>query len=143
MLFRVIEHYEDFSEYKSSEPNECLICLEINTHDNLTPIDLKMQQMYLKMCNCGGWVHVSCLSEWQKISSSCPICRLYMDKPVSMISTASFHVIKICGTFLLVFIRLCYVFWFVLVLACGNHIYQYYFTLNPHKDADSCEYITE
>jgi hypothetical protein len=43
----------------------------------------------------------------------------------------------------LVFIRLCCVFWFLLVLACGNHIYQYYFILNRHKETESCEYITE
>ena len=143
MLFRVIDHYEDFSEYEPPEPNECLICLEINADNNVTPIDLKMQQMYLKRCNCGGWVHLSCLYEWHKISNSCPICRSYMDKPVSMISTASFYVINFFGAFILVFIRLCCVFWFLLVLACGNHIYQYYFILNRNKDSDSCEYITE
>lgn len=143
MLFRVIDHYEDLSEYEPPEPNECLICLEINTYDNLIPINLKTQQLYLKQCDCGGWVHLHCLYEWHTISNSCPICRLYMNKPGSMIYDASFYVVNFFCAFIIVFIRLCCVFWFILVLACGNHIYQSYFILNRNKEADSCAYITD
>lgn len=143
MLFRVIDHYDDLPKHDSPEPNECLICLEINTHDNLMPIDLKTQQIYLKKCDCGGWIHLRCLCEWQEISNSCPICRLYMNKPVSMISHASFYVAKLLGACILVCIRICCAFWFALVLACGHHIYRSYFILNNHKAPDSCAYITE
>ena len=47
MLFRVVEHYDlpqeeiIFIEWK----NECLLCLELNTDDKLTPVDLKTQQV--------------------------------------------------------------------------------------------------
>jgi hypothetical protein len=143
MLFRVVDHYEDYSEYDPPEPNECLICLEINTHDNLAPIDLKTQQIYLKRCDCGGWVHLRCLCEWHEISNSCPICRLYMNKPVPMIAHASFYIAKFIGACILVCIRICFAFWFALVIAFTSHIYRSYFILNSHKETDSRAFITE
>jgi hypothetical protein len=143
MYFTLVDHYADFTEDDPPEQNECLICLEINTPDNLKPINLKTQQIYLKKCDCGGWIHLRCLCEWQEISKSCPICRLYMNKPVSMISRASFYVAKLLGACILVCIRICCAFWFALVLACGHHIYRSYFILNNHKAPDSCAYITE
>ena len=63
MLFRVVEHYNDLPEEEIIyiEPkNECLLCLEINTDDKCVPVDLKTQQVYLKVCNCGGWEIVGC-----------------------------------------------------------------------------------
>ena len=143
MLFRVMDHYEDFQKDKPPEPNECLICLEIKTYDNLTPIDLKTQQIYLKKCDCGGWVHISCLCEWHEISNSCPICRLYMNKPGPMMADASFYIAKFLGACILVCIRLCCAFWFALVIACGSHIYRSYFILNSQKETDLRAYITE
>ena len=53
MLFRVIEHY-DFHQEEIKSNNECLLCLDINTDDKFMPVNLKTQQVYLKVCNCGG-----------------------------------------------------------------------------------------
>jgi len=111
MLFRVIEHY-DFHEQEIIyiEPkNECLLCLEINTDDKLAPVDLKTQHVYLKMCNCGGWFHITCLGEWYDVSNSCPICRVYMKKRHEYDVN---HFVWISVVFL---VRFCNVFWFFFV----------------------------
>jgi len=111
MLFRVIEHYH-FHEQEIIyiEPkNECLLCLEINTDDKLAPVDLKTQHVYLKMCNCGGWFHITCLGEWYDVSNSCPICRVYMKKRHEYDVN---HFVWISVVFL---VRFCNVFWFFFV----------------------------
>lgn len=111
MLFRVIEHY-DFhqEEIILIEPkNECLLCLNINTDDKLMPIDLKTQQVYLKVCNCGGWFHITCLGEWYDVSNSCPICRLYMKKRYDYDVNDIVWIIVVC------FVRFCNIFWFLFV----------------------------
>jgi len=111
MLFRVVEHY-DFHEQEiiNIEPkNECLLCLEINTDDKLVPVDLKTQHVYLKMCNCGGWFHITCLHEWYDVSNSCPICRVYMKK------RHEYDVNHFVWTFIVFFVHFCNMFWFFFV----------------------------
>jgi hypothetical protein len=111
MLFRVIEHY-NFHEPDIIfiEPkNECLLCLEINTDDKLLPVDLKTQQVYLKICNCGGWFHITCLHEWYDVSNSCPICRRCMKKRDEYDVN---HCVWISVIFL---VRFCNMFWFFFV----------------------------
>jgi hypothetical protein len=143
MYFRLIEHYDDLPEDEPPEIHECLICLEINTHDNLKPLDLKTQKIYFKKCNCGGWVHMKCLCEWYEISNSCPICRLYMTKYPSMISIFSLNFVNYCSKCILAFIRLCFIFWFLFALSCSYHIYKSYFTLKSRSHIDKCEQITQ
>jgi hypothetical protein len=140
MYFRLIDHYPDFPEDNTSELKDCLICLEINTYDNLKPVDLKTQQIYFKKCHCGGWVHLHCLCEWYEISNSCPICRLYMTKSKSSISVFSVKFANFYETCILVFIRLCFIFWLVFAIACSYHIYRSYFILNSHNDLEQCHY---
>jgi hypothetical protein len=142
MYFRLFDHYADFPEDDSPELNECLICLEINTYDNLKPINLKTQQIYFKNCNCGGWVHLSCLCEWHDISNSCPICRLYMKKPISLMSIFRLNFINYCATCIFACIRLFFLFWFVFAISCSYHIYKSYFILN-HRNNNKYENITE
>jgi hypothetical protein len=112
MLFRVIEHY-DFhqEEIIFIEPNnECLLCLEkINTDDKLMPVDLKTQEVYLKMCNCGGSFHITCLHKWYDVSNSCPICRLYMKK------SYDYDVNHFVWTLVVFFVHFCNIFWFLFV----------------------------
>ena len=92
MLFKIVEHIDTYERTISIQPiNECLICFEINTPDKLTPIDLKTQQMYLKMCNCGGWFHITCLCQWYEASNSCPICRVDMKKRETILSKCFFY----------------------------------------------------
>jgi len=143
MYFRLIDHYPNFSEDDPPELNECLICLEINTPDNLKPIDLKRQQIYLKKCDCGGWVHLKCLCEWHDISNSCPICRLHMTKYRSMVSIFSLNFVNLCGKCILNFIRLFFLFWLVFVISCSYHIYKSYFILKVRNYNDKCQRITE
>jgi hypothetical protein len=143
MYFTLVDHYADFTEDDPPEENECLICLEINTHDNLKPIDLKTQQIYLKKCDCGGFVHQQCLREWYEISNSCPICRSYMTKYGSIISIFSLNFVKYCSKCVLVFIRICFAFWLLFAISCSYHIYKSYFTLKSRNCNDKCQSITE
>lgn len=143
MYFRLVDHYPDLSEDDPSEINECLICLEINTLDNSKPINLKKQQIYFKGCDCGGWVHTGCLCEWYDISKSCPICRLYMKKHMTMISIFSLNFVGFCGKCIFIFIRLCLIFWFVITISCSYHIYKSYFTIKNRSLSDKCQSITE
>jgi hypothetical protein len=110
MLFRVVEHYDLPQEeiIFIEQKNECLLCLDINTDDDkLTPVNLKTQQVYLKVCNCGGWFHITCLCNWYEVSNSCPICRKYMRKRER---SDNFGWI-----FIVCFVRACNIFWFVFV----------------------------
>ena len=143
MYFTLVDHYADFTEDDPSEQNECLICLEINTNDNLKPIDLKTQQIYLKKCDCGGFVHQQCLCEWYEISNSCPICRSYTTKYGSIISIFSLNFVNFCGKCVLGFIRICFIFWFLFAISCSYHIYKSYFTLKSRSHIDKCEQITQ
>jgi hypothetical protein len=114
MLFRVIEHYDNFSEEEIIyiEPkNECWLCLEINTDDKLVPVDLKTQHVYLKVCNCGGWFHITCLHEWYDVSNSCPICRIYMKKRYDY----DYDVKHFVWTIVVFFVHFCNIFWFFFV----------------------------
>jgi len=113
MLFRVVEHY-DFTEKEEDiiliqMKNECLLCLDINTDDRLMPVDLKTQQVYLKMCNCGGWFHITCLREWYAVSNSCPICRIYMKQ------RDDYHQNHFRWIFIVCFVRFCNMVWFLFV----------------------------
>ncbi len=78
----VIEHYEYFhdkvEEVAEINTNECFICLELHTNNNDTPINWKTQRIYIRLCECGGWVHVQCVNKWYVGNNKCPICRKYM-----------------------------------------------------------------
>jgi len=117
MLFRVIEHYDDLPEQAEIiyiEPtNECLLCLEMNTDDKLVPVNLKTQQVYLKVCNCGGWFHITCLHEWYDVSNSCPICRVYMKKRYDY--EYDYAVSHFVWTLVVFFVHFCNIFWFFFV----------------------------
>jgi hypothetical protein len=79
---RVIEHYDDLPEKTPEDVdinhNECFICLEIHTNDKDIPIDWRAQQIYIRLCNCGGWVHIQCVNKWYNGHNNCPICRKNM-----------------------------------------------------------------
>jgi hypothetical protein len=109
MLFRVIEHYDFHQEeiILIKPNNECLLCLDINTDDKLMPVNLKTQQVYLKMCNCGGWFHITCLRKWYDVSNSCPICRIYMKQ------RDEYHVKHFGLTYIVFFLHFCNMFWFL------------------------------
>lgn len=137
MYFTLIDHYRDFTEDDPPELNECLICLEIYAPDNVKPIDLKTQQIYLKKCECGGWIHLRCLCEWHDISNSCPICRLHMTKYRSMISIFSLNFVSFCGKCIFNFIRIYFIVCFVFAISCSYHIFQQsYFILKSRKYND-------
>lgn len=70
-MFRTCDHYYDEYPINKSESNTCFICLEDT--DNL--IQLKNHNLFIKLCNCKGIVHHSCLVTWLKTTQRCPICR--------------------------------------------------------------------
>jgi len=115
MLFRVIEHYDDLPQPEEiisiESKNECLLCLEMNTDDKLVPVDLKTQHVYLKVCNCGGWFHITCLHQWYDVSNSCPICRIYMKKRYDY----DYDVKHFVWTIVVFFVHFCNIFWFFFV----------------------------
>lgn len=113
MLFRVIEHYDFHQEeiILIEHKNECLLCLEINTDDKFTPVDLKTQHVYLKLCNCGGWFHITCLHEWYDVSNSCPICRVGMKK------RHDYDVNDFVWISVVFLVRFCNIFWFFFIWA--------------------------
>jgi hypothetical protein len=137
MLFRVIEHYHLPEEeiIISIEPkNECLLCLQINTDDDkLTPVDLKTQQMYLKMCSCGGWFHITCLHNWYAVSNSCPICRVCMKKHD--------HANNFGLTLIVFFVHFCNMFWFlftwgVIGILGSYNVYTTYVYQSGNEDVE-------
>jgi len=87
MLYKFMEVYNDviiqqengneYNEYNAV--NECFICFEIQKEQEI-PIQLKHQTIFLKICQCDGCIHDSCLKVWFNINEKCPICRTIMFK---------------------------------------------------------------
>lgn len=75
MNYRVIEHYHDTSCQREND-NECFICFEYKTVNDIRPINLQKQRLYLNNCICKGSVHNECLKTWFEINKTCPICRI-------------------------------------------------------------------
>jgi len=119
MLFRVVEHYDNLPQediiFIEPPKNECLLCLEINTDDKLVPVNLKTQQVYLKVCNCGGWFHITCLHEWYDVSKSCPICRVCMKKCYDYDYDYDYQVSHFLWISVVFLVRFCNIFWFFFV----------------------------
>jgi hypothetical protein len=135
MQYRVIEHYEDLPKEIPMPMHDCLICLEYTTRNKLTPIDWKHQNVYLKTCDCGGWMHADCLTQWYDVSGRCPICRYFIMKKETMTSNALFYVNTYGKTGAIYFIRVCNVLWFllgwgVLGMICIRQIYIVYLQHN-------------
>lgn len=75
MLYRIFEHYnERLCEHEYD--NECFICFEYKTDNDIRPINLQIQRLYLNNCCCKGPVHVDCLKTWFDKNKTCPICRI-------------------------------------------------------------------
>lgn len=78
-------------EKKNQEQKEepcCFICFEVQKKDEY-PIELKHQDLCIKMCNCNGFIHLSCLELWYRTcinkninTTKCPICRTEMKNKV-------------------------------------------------------------
>ena len=62
---------------------ECSICLELqkSQYNCIVEIPVQLQTtLYVKMCDCNIWIHVSCLDQWYNLNYNCPICRKRMYK---------------------------------------------------------------
>jgi hypothetical protein len=131
---RVIDHY-DYLPNKIPEivdittiHNECFICLEIQSDDKMTPIDWKTQSIYLKLCDCGGNLHLCCVSKWYNVANTCPICRKFMTIPDSN-RHLFFLNINNFGTFVIYCFQIWNIFvWFVIATLCSYNIYSKYDT---------------
>ena len=60
------------------EENTCFICLELKIMKEKKPKRLKNQKIYIKTCQCDGFIHNRCLKTWYTASGKCPICREIM-----------------------------------------------------------------
>jgi hypothetical protein len=49
----------------------CFVCMS----SEIEPIKLNTQCIYLKKCDCDGFIHDFCLNKWYLEYKSCPICR--------------------------------------------------------------------
>jgi hypothetical protein len=56
----------------------CFICFELKLFKEKKPQRLKNQKLYIKTCQCDGFVHNRCLKTWYTTSGKCPICRELM-----------------------------------------------------------------
>ena len=132
---RVIDHYEylpdKIPEIVHIQSNECLICLEIYTDNKDAPIDWKTQKIYLKLCGCGGWLHICCVSRWYSVANTCPICRQFMTIPDSK-GFAFFLDMNNCNiSKIFMFIIYCFqiwniFLWSIMATLCSYHIYSRY-----------------
>lgn len=79
MIYRVCEHYYNDEHYSIEdevyEPQDCFVCFQIENYDELKPISLKNQHLFIKNCSCNGQIHNKCLEIWFKKNMKCPICR--------------------------------------------------------------------
>ena len=60
------------------EENCCFICFEFKLKRERKPKRLKDQNLYIKTCECDGFIHNICLKTWHETSRKCPICREFM-----------------------------------------------------------------
>ena len=79
---------------------ECFICLHSDKNDI---IELKDQISYMKICDCNGWIHTSCLEEWIQSNIKCPVCR------VSVHTVEQAHDIDEFSEILAYLFRLCFI----------------------------------
>ena len=65
----------------NKEENVCFICFELKAKREKKPKRLKNQNLYIKTCDCDGFIHNTCLKIWYDVSKKCPICReIMLDK---------------------------------------------------------------
>ena len=120
MLFRIVDHY-NFEIQEESKPNECIVCLELDTRFESIPIKLQSQPLYTFNCCCDGWIHTSCLNIWYRVTKSCPICRTSIVK-YSLVDTLIKYIIYVIN-FISVTFHICLkIKWFLLLLF-AHHIY--------------------
>jgi hypothetical protein len=60
------------------DENACFICFELKLLKERKPQRLKNQKLYIKTCQCDGFIHNRCLKTWYTASGKCPICRELM-----------------------------------------------------------------
>lgn len=75
MLFRTFDPYYDDIQHKVIDRNECFICYQFFTNENIVPLQLNDQTFYTKKCNCNGIIHKECLDRWFSSNNNCPVCR--------------------------------------------------------------------
>jgi len=146
---RVIDHYDylpnKIQEVVDISHNECFICLEIQSDDKMTSIDWKTQRIYLKLCECGGHLHLFCVSKWYNVANSCPICRKYMTIPDSNEYSFLLYLNNLNISKFVMFIMYCFQIWnifvwFVIATLCSYNIYSKYDTrAHPNIFSDDDE----
>jgi hypothetical protein len=104
MLFRTYDVYYDKDDIQKSivnqELEECFICYEFITENNMKTIKLRDQNYYMKKCSCEGYIHKKCLDKWYELNLTCPICRQQIIK----IDNIIFRVLNFNQNFVLIYL---------------------------------------
>ena len=74
MIQHAINNSENETLIEFSSLGECFVCL----HEDVNIIRLPKQNLYIKSCDCDGFIHTGCLDNWFDKNNSCPICRAHM-----------------------------------------------------------------
>ena len=143
MLFRVMEHYAD-DLFENISPNEqkaeCFVCLSVDVDNELYPMKLGDNNLYIRKCSCIGFIHKKCLDTWFSMNSKCPICRIYMKKRV--ISTAETVVRQTFGMNLFcifLFRNMCKIIWLTSVVVITMSVFTVYTSGQYKPDAQICD----
>ena len=143
MLFRVMEHYAD-DLFENIVPNkhtdECFVCLSVEVDDELCPMKLGDNNLYIRNCMCVGFIHQKCLDTWFSINSKCPICRIYMKKRT--ICTAEAIVRQAFGMNLFcifLFRNICKIMWLISILIITMRVFTVYTSGQYKPDAQICD----
>jgi hypothetical protein len=68
------------------EENACFICFELKLLKERKPQRLQNHILYIKTCQCDGFIHNRCLKTWYTASGKCPICRELMFNKNSVVA---------------------------------------------------------
>lgn len=143
MLFRVMEHYTD-DLFENIVPDkymdECFVCLSVEGDDELCPMKLGDNNLYIRKCRCVGFIHQTCLDTWVSMNSKCPICRMYMKKRI--ISTAEAVIRRTFGMNLFcifLFRNICKIIWLTSLVIITMRVFNVYASGQYKPDAQICD----
>jgi len=128
MLFRTFDPYIDDYMNDKNDKNMCFICYEINS-DEMQTITLNLQEDYIKICECNGFVHNNCLKKWYDKASKCPICRKDVYKritiPIITVNKGEYFYVVFCINFFKYINKIIrYIFLISFIYYCSE-IYQF------------------
>jgi hypothetical protein len=138
-----MEHYAD-DLFENIVPDKhmeecCFICLSVEVDDELCPMKLGDNNLYIRKCRCIGFIHQKCLDTWFYMNSKCPICRLYMKKraigPAGSVFRQTFGMNLFC---IFLFRNICKIIWLTSVVIITMRVFMVYTSGQYNHDAQIC-----